>query len=41
MVPLPGVEISGIQTNVFDNKVNGDDKDEVDLQRRAMAKKDL
>ena len=39
MNTLPGVEISGIQTNVFDNKVNGDDPDEVDLQKRAIAKK--
>lgn len=39
MNTLPGVEISGLATNVFDNKVDGNDPDEVELQKRAIAKK--
>ena len=39
MNTLPGVEITGIIDNEFDNKVDGSDPDEVDLQKSTIAKK--
>ena len=38
-VEITGISGSGDYFERFDNKVDGTDPDEVDLQKRAMAKK--